>query len=71
MSDHDYPSGDLLPLAALASILGVRPADLRAEVDEGRLPHVRLGAQSILLDEARVRAILCARAAEAAGEVQR
>jgi hypothetical protein len=36
-------SEKLLPLKTAARAIGVRPENLRAEADAGKVPHIRLG----------------------------
>ena len=52
---------NLLPLSAMARRLNVRPRDLRAEVEAGALPAIRVG-EAYLFDPAAVEAALLARA---------
>jgi hypothetical protein len=56
----------LLPLKAVAKALGIRPENVRAEADAGRLPHTKLGddylfslpdVESALLKRARGKAV--------------
>ena len=57
---------ELVTLAAMASKLRIRPQELRREVEQGRLPAVRIGQSSLLFDPTVVERLLAARAAEAA-----
>lgn len=63
MSD---PSSELVTLRVLAKRLGLSVAWLRAEVQAGRLPHLKAGKRLLFSVEA-VRQHLIQRASEGAG----
>lgn len=42
--------GYLLPLGAMAAVLGIAAGDLRAAADAGELPCIRLGKRALLFD---------------------
>ena len=67
----DSHSAELLPLAAVASRLGVATRDLRIEVERGTLPHVRVGERGVLLDLDAVQRVLRERAAVRPGEAKK
>jgi excisionase family DNA binding protein len=54
-----------IPLFRMASLAGVPETWLRAEVDAGRLPHLRTGRR-ILVNRDEIERALMARAAQAA-----
>lgn len=63
MGDMTDPSSELVTLRVLAKQLGLSVAWLRAEVDAGRLPHLKAGKRLLFSVEA-VREHLIRRASE-------
>jgi hypothetical protein len=61
----DQERTPLLSLGLMASQLGVRPQELRAEAEAGGLPCVRVGKRGLLFDPDRVFAVLAERAGDA------
>jgi len=59
MPDNESP---LVTLAEMASRLRLQPQDLRREVEDGRLPAVRVGTKGLLFDVESVLRILQRRA---------
>jgi len=60
----------LLPLGAMASLLGVQTRELRREALEGRLPCVRIGEGGLLFDPVAVVEALRERARLSAAELR-
>lgn len=54
----------LIPLSAMARRLGIQPKCLRAEIESGRVPAVRVG-DGWLVDPTAVEAVLLERARQA------
>lgn len=55
----------LLPLGSMAALLGISPADLRAEAESGRVPCSRVGRKGLLFDSAAVQRVLLREAGRA------
>lgn len=49
-SMHDENTNGLLPLGAMATVLGVQPRELRHEAEAGRVPCVKIGLKCLLFD---------------------
>ena len=60
----------LVTLAEMASRLRLQPQEVRREVEQGRLPAVRVGAKGLLFDPATVLRILQERAQEEASALK-
>lgn len=63
------PSSELVTLRVLAKQLGLSVAWLRAEVDAGRLPHLKAGKRLLFSVDA-VREHLIRRASEGVGDAR-
>jgi len=55
----------LVPLAAMAGLLRLSPADLRKDVEDGLLPAVRIGKRGLLFHVATIEGLLRQRAEQA------
>lgn len=64
-NEHEH---GLETLAEIASRLRLHPQEVRREVDEGRLPAVRVGLKGLLFDPEVVLRILQQRARQGAPE---